>query len=340
MPASIFGTRFLGRREPAWHQLGVTFNEPLSVIEAARRAGILYEIYKTPLFASIIDEPLVTNRFALVRAPTYDDPVSRVLGTVGDRYTVLQNQELAAKLNPLGEKWPVETVGALGYGETVFFSLDAGNDEVGGDEIRKFFLLSDTKDGTQTLRIAFTPVRVVCQNTLMIGLQLSTSQVSLKHFESLGEDLDFHLTLTKIMQAEQEASMNALKALTMKKVVEEQIEEILSQTYLYPVRPKRAGILDDLPPDSIPASMAAKYTVMLTNYEKGKERVDLLRAGAHTLYEKFNDEHSHLAKTAWAIYNAIVETEDYRRGGNAQESALFGARARTKVRAFRAALGV
>ena len=52
----------------------------------------------------------------------------------------------------------------------------------------------------------------------------------------------------------------------------------------------------------------------------------------------FNDEFPKLANTSWGVYNAIVETEDYRRGHDSSATALFGSRAESKARAFNKAL--
>ena len=49
MPAAIFGDRFLGRREPAWHRLGEVFTEPMSMTAAIKRAGIDFHIAKHPV---------------------------------------------------------------------------------------------------------------------------------------------------------------------------------------------------------------------------------------------------------------------------------------------------
>ena len=53
-----------------------------------------------------------------------------------------------------------------------------------------------------------------------------------------------------------------------------------------------------------------------------------------------NQEFSDLANTPWAVYNAIVETEDYRRGSDNSPSALYGRRADVKARAFDSALAL
>jgi hypothetical protein len=67
--------------------------------------------------------------------------------------------------------------------------------------------------------------------------------------------------------------------------------------------------------------------------EKAEER----RKGAAELYTKLNDEYPKLGATAWHLYNAVVESADYRDGKNVEVSALFGGRAKEKQAAFVAA---
>ena len=73
-------------------------------------------------------------------------------------------------------------------------------------------------------------------------------------------------------------------------------------------------------------------------YDKRVERVEKIRAGALERFHVFNDEYPRLANTPWAMWQAVVETEDYRRGHADSATALFGQRANTKARAFKTAL--
>ena len=76
MPASIFGERFYGHREPAWHGLGTVMDEDLTATEAMRVANIAFPVNKWEMFAKNPEtgEYLVTNQYAVVRDATEDDP--------------------------------------------------------------------------------------------------------------------------------------------------------------------------------------------------------------------------------------------------------------------------
>lgn len=350
MAANIFGSRFLGRREPAWHGLGEVFPADLALTasEAVVRAGLDYTIEKTPVFVDLPPLGRVDiGKFALVRQPTPDDPNPAVFGLVGERYGVLQNADIAKALDPLAQQWPVETVGALGSGETVFLTLDAGQGTICGDEMRNFFLVSDTKGQGRSLRIAFTPVRVVCQNTLITGFSQATVSAALFHGRNVGRELEFRIDMFARLQQAKERTEAALASLCAKRVVEDQVNAILTAAYPEPVKPAKVRLGEEvrerggLYTGGVNPQMVAHLGDVESKWAYAVERVAAYRDAARELYYTFNDEHPHAAQTGWAIYNAVVETEDYRKGADsAAESALFGLRAQAKARAFDACLSL
>ena len=116
MTASLFGDRFAGRREPAWHKLGQVFpqKEKVTASEGMKKADIMFGIDKHPQIVKMEDgTELETGSYAVVREPTHDDPEHKVLATVGKEWTCLQASELGKMLDPISEQFPVETVGAI-----------------------------------------------------------------------------------------------------------------------------------------------------------------------------------------------------------------------------------
>jgi hypothetical protein len=112
----IFGARFLGRREPAWHSIGTVFpaDEHVSVAEGILRIGADFHVQKLPLTVKLPDGSThATDRVAMVRYPTHDDGSYHILGYAGADYEVVQNLELGFMLESLEGEWPLETVGVL-----------------------------------------------------------------------------------------------------------------------------------------------------------------------------------------------------------------------------------
>ena len=75
-------------------------------------------------------------------------------------------------------------------------------------------------------------------------------------------------------------------------------------------------------------------------FDKRRDRVQKIRHGAWERYAFFNDKNPNLAETPWAVWQAVVETEDFRRGHSNSATSIFGQRAEAKSRAFNTALAL
>jgi len=169
---------FFSVKEKPWHGLGQIIKDYPTSAEALAFAGLDYTVEKRPLFTYdtenhhgdpetdlIIPEIDVPGFFATVRSDT-----DQVLGVVGKDYEVVQNVEAFSFFDAIvGGKDGIlyETAGALGNGERVFITAKLPDYiRVGRhDLIEKYLFLTTSHDGTGSIQIAFTPVRIVCQNS-------------------------------------------------------------------------------------------------------------------------------------------------------------------------------
>ena len=359
MPASIFGERFVGFREPAWHGLGTIFVDKVSVTEAVGMADIGFEIVKAPNFAHLdtgrFDQngtPIVhsvpTNSYSVLREPTYDDPNWHTLSTVGEQWTPIQLNDLAQMLDPISERFPVETAGAIGKGEKVFITLDAGSSSIAGEDHNLYYLITDHRDGTGALSMAFTPVRVVCQNTLSLGLSSAKVSVSLQHRKTIKEDANWYMNIFGMMDTARENSIEQMNTLTAVTIDDEIAKKVIDKSYPKPATPTRLRLTRGITGDDLPSAVWAKLLEdregMEKDYALANERVQIHKDMAFEKYSIFNEEHPKVSQTPWAIWQAICETEDYRRGkeanGGRLTSALYGGRAVTKEKAFKNAFAL
>lgn len=348
MSHEIFGERFLGRREPAWHGLGQVFDAPIGAVEAVEAGSMDFEIVKAPVTAHFSHggskrQVKVRGQYALLREPTHDEPHWEAFGTVSAKYELLQNTELASIIEPLTELWPVETVGSLHMGRDLFMVLDAGDAAIKGDQIRGYFMVVDRRTGRHSLKIAFTPVRVVCQNTLTTGLKEATISAALAHNSKVEAGLRLRVDMLEHMQRAQALSILTFESLAETLLRPAKVKKVIHTAYPYPAKPARVTALQqaasmDLSVD-VNEDMAAD--VASERYTFYVQRADNFREAAVGRLGNFNEENPDLANTAWAVYNAVVEVEDYRRYGSEKQSlvsALFGERARIKRRAYSAAM--
>ena len=176
---------FASLREPAWHMLGTVFQQEVSTSEMLRLAHLAdWDVRLEPI-AFPEDYRVAASAFATLRTNPFDGGTD-VLGIVGERYTVFQNEDMFSFGDNLldGGRW--ETAGSIKQGRVVFASLALNHEVVldpsgVSDKIDSYLLLSTSHDGSTALQAAVTPVRVVCQNTLTMGLRQAKQTFKIRH---------------------------------------------------------------------------------------------------------------------------------------------------------------
>lgn len=346
MAANLFGDRYAGRR-PAWHGLAREIfpeGEKLSLSDAFRRAGLDYEMKFAEVYAEVptlfgTQRVAMPDKRAIIRDATADDPELRPIAVVSQSYGLVQNMDLAATVDILTDTWGVETVGALGSGETVFFTLNTGDFEIKGDPVKGFFLGTNKSDGTAALQLAFTPVRVVCQNTLTSGLAAAKAKTSITHHSNVSEDLDSRVRLLHNLQRTQFETIKTFERMAGAVLNMDQAQAVIKAAYPDPKKGKFLDYMEGVDLGSAPAALADKTSDAVRDFERLVERALEFRGAVTELYQKFNDEQPALANTPWAVWNSVVEFADYREGkGDPDVSTLWGSRFREKQAAMKAAL--
>lgn len=195
---------FFSVKEKAWHNLGQIVDQHPTSAEAIKHAGLDYEVLKSPIYtrgSGIIEtangieigdtELEVPNYFANIRADN-----NTVLGVVGKDYQIVQNNEAFAFFDAIvggTDDILYETAGALGDGERIFITaklpdyIRVGN---GDDVTEKYIFLTTSHDGSGSITAAFTPIRIVCQNTLNASLKNMSHVVRIKHTSGAKQRLE------------------------------------------------------------------------------------------------------------------------------------------------------
>jgi phage/plasmid-like protein (TIGR03299 family) len=169
---------FMSVKEKAWHNLGQVIDRYPTSSEAIQYAGLDYIVEKRPLFTYdtanhignsedgiIIPEIEIPNFFSTIRGDT-ETP----LGIVGNDYEVVQNRDAFAFFDAIvggGDGILYETAGALGNGERIFITAKLPDYiRVGRDDlIEQYLFLTTSHDGLGSIIAAFTPIRIVCNNS-------------------------------------------------------------------------------------------------------------------------------------------------------------------------------
>jgi phage/plasmid-like protein (TIGR03299 family) len=351
MSANIWGSSFFGRK-PAWHSLGTVIppDQKVGVLDAMELANATYEVRLEPITVHAFDQVIETGKLAIMRAPTALDPEARMLGVVGDKYQPVQNRELGTLLADLSEAegWPVETVGVLGMGERIFATLSTEVVEIEGDGgVQIYFLVTTGHDGGTATKIACTPVRIVCQNTLIMGLQQAIINASVVHRGDAVGEVEWNMGVVAQMKKAQDAVTEAMRIMATPASLldHEEVEDVLEAAYPSIIRDtaaiSRARQMIQTDTISMDEARRKGLTTRVSRKDAWVQTVQEYKGAARARLMVMNDEHPAVANTAWAVYNAVVETEQYRRGrsdATIGRDVLFGGfRGQNMANAFNAA---
>lgn len=163
-------------REKPWHGLGVRIQEAPTSEKALWLAGLDWQVLQKDIYTE-----------GRIQVPGYKanvrDSDGQVLGVVTDRYRVIQNREAFAFTDALlGKGVRYETAGSLQKGKKVWMLARLPEEYIiTGERISPYLVFSNTHDGSGAVRVAVTPIRVVCNNTLNLALNTAKRSWSMIH---------------------------------------------------------------------------------------------------------------------------------------------------------------
>jgi len=216
-----------------WHGLGVVTAGALSLDEALVTASLDWTVTKEPMYVmGAAGVTQVPNRWAVVRSD-----VAEPLGVVGDGYRVLQNSEGFDMLGALleGGEVEVETAGSLRGGRHVWALARLHRDlHIDGDEHVPYVLFTTSHDGSSSVKVATTPVRVVCMNTLRWALQGARSTWSVRHTASVADRVDEARKTLRLAWTFYDEFEHDVRYLMSRPVTEAQFEQVVQRTFPTP----------------------------------------------------------------------------------------------------------
>lgn len=210
-------TMFYVRTTP-WHGLGTRVEEALTSQDALHYSGLDWKVEQEPLMTGTFKD--VPGFKANIRSDN-----GTVLGVVSNRYQVVQNEEAFAFTDELiGEGVVYETAGSLNGGRKVWLLAKLPERyHLAGEAVEPYIVFTNSHDGSGAIRVAPTPVRVVCQNTLNLALNTAKRSWSMIHTggiqAKLEEAKDTLFRASQYMNALQEEA----ERLTMQRVTDRQV---------------------------------------------------------------------------------------------------------------------
>jgi len=335
---NLFGERFYSHREQAWHGLGKVMEKTMTAVEAFNEVGaydvglrqLRYE--NDPMPVSPPDMIEAPGYRAIVRASMDGAGIRQFLGIAGPDYELVRPIEVCEIFDRAVGK-PVETLGCLGNGETIFVTTKLPTIDVKGDEVENYIVAVGYFDGAHANRTMITPVRVVCQNTLVMGDYAATARLKIIHDGTLKARTEKWLK-ESYEGAVAKASLlkDAFDILANYRVKHDEIPLVIDAAFALPKVPAQNA------PESVMKEREKAY-------EGAKELVLARRATATECFggQGVGMDSPAAAGTAWGLYNACVEVADYsgrKDFESAARSALFGEWAEAMRRAFGACVSM
>ncbi len=294
---------FASFREPAWHGLGTVFTEEKTTAEMLSAANlnnwnVRLEDVNVPSHLSS-DK----NYQYVVRTNPTDNTQTDILGVVGERYHVLQNEDLFSFGDNIldgGGRW--ETAGSIRGGRVVFGSLALERETIldpngVADKVKTYLLINTSHDGSIAIQASITPVRVVCANTLNLALGSKRGRNAIKqtfkirHTQTASGKVQVARETLGLANKYMDAFDVMAKAMIEKEITAQQFNDIVLAAYPKPDEEKKGA---------------------LTRWTNKIDVINDIYTG------EFNGM---IAGNAWGAFNALTERLDWHRsarGGNTE----------------------
>ena len=295
MPANV-ETMFYTGATP-WHGLGEKLEEAPTISEAIEASGLNWEVGTKDL--------VTKDGYDVPARATYRKSDNSILGVVGPRYVPLQNKSAFEWFQPFVDagECSLHTGGSLSNGQKVWVLAQLNRDPseiVSGDDVQKFILLSNSHDGTTAIRVGYTPIRVVCVNTLAFAHSHKESNLlRIRHTRSSKTALDNVRDIMDNINAQFEATAEQYRFLASRDFNQADVQKYVKVLL---------GI-DKKAPEDIATRTYNILTEILATIEGPKQSMPGVRG------------------TWWAAYNGFNEYLNYTKGRNTNnrlESLWFG----------------
>lgn len=270
---------------------------------------------------------------------TYRTDKNIPLGLVKSKYEVVQNMEAFNFFDDaIGKDKAVwQTAGQFGYGHKIFISAKLPvTTSVHGDAIENYLVFSNSHDGSSSINILFTPIRVFCTNCLNAALHSASSYIRIKHTKSARERLQTGADVLRIAceyAKDAEELYNALYTIEMN---DDQVMQYLANLAL--TDQERAALLEYDSQNGYKKLFARDYLTM--------ERTGISTRKANqivNMFEYYLDGvgQKPITGTAWGAYNAVTgfysNVANFE-GEKRMDSLLYGSASANMLKALNSAV--
>ena len=298
--------------EVPWHGLGTKVPADLSPAQMLEKAGLDWSVEKIPAFANISGKQVNVGWSALTRSSD-----ERILGVVSNDWNPVQNQEAFQFFDEYCRAGDMEmhTAGSLKDGQIVWALAKVKDsfDLFKGDQVDSYLLFTNPHKFGQCIDVRFTPIRVVCNNTLTLSLSERSDRMVKKNHRTAFDANEVKQTLG--IATEKLAKYKEMAAfLGSRKYKEETIKQYFNRV----------------------------FPVIAYDKEKGPQRKELSKSATRALEVVETQPGAKFAEGSWwQAFNAVTYLTDHEIGRSQDtrlQSAWFGANKNLKIKALETAV--
>ena len=315
-----------------WHGLGEKVEDNLTPEEMLVKAGLDWSVSKRPMYFA--DKPntwdlndpraeakllRASEHYAIVR-----DTDNRVLSHCGEGFVPFQNHETMSffkKFTKAGQM-QMDTAGSLSNGERIWglAKIKKGFKLAGGDEIEGYLLMANSHKVGSAMTIMFTPIRVVCNNTITLALNTEglTGKFRVLHLQMFDEEIMRSAEQALGISGEQMKQFTEqAEFLASKKATEEKVNTFIAELF-------QKNLLVERAKHNNPKSLPPLHEEFAKNASAVKEAIET-SPGSNLASAK---------GTWWGALNGVTYVMDHAKKAKTRDHALtsawFGASAITK----------
>ena len=298
--------------ETPWHGLGVQVPSDLAPAQMLEKAGLDWTVQKIPAFADIGGYKTNVGWSALVRSSD-----ESVLSVVSNDWNPVQNHEAFEFFHEYCATGDMEmhTAGSLRDGQIVWAlaKIKDSFELFKGDTVESYLLFTNPHKFGQSIDVRFTPIRVVCNNTLTLSLNQKADRVVKKshrtEFDAAQVKEQLGIATDKLAKYKEMAAF-----LGSKRYSEVNLKEYFNRV----------------------------FPVLAYNKEKGPQRKQLSKSATRALDIIHTQPGAQFAEGSWwQAFNAVTFLTDHEIGRSADsrlQSAWFGANKNLKLKALETAV--
>lgn len=264
---------------------------------------------------------VVDNAYGIYRTD-YNIP----LGLVKERYEPVQNVDAfrffddAIGLNKA--LW--QTAGFFGRGERIFVSAKLPDDIlVHGDKVDSYLVFTNSHDGSTGVKILFTPIRVICQNTLNAAIRTSTNYISFRHTKNVHSNINMASEILGICSKQSQALNEYYNLLFKTKISDKNAVDVFGNIVLTAdelAKIKNTGHTVD--------EVANHLWFALNDAEISTQKANVLSSMVDYYHRGIGQQE--ILGTGWGVYNAVsgyYSNVDNNEGQKRMDTLLYGDRA-------------